>query len=201
MLIFSIFILLFSTVASYSYPPYSKLFLTVKEDPISSAAQKSIGTLEKFNTDYLDRMKVGREMNMTARQVEFQRAQILKADGLAKEKLALQEATKSLASYSLCTVLGIKAETGEKATNILRAWVSELGMKRGVLRAYDDNNNEISVDAFTNLPVYVKYNSTDNGDASMKSYNGQYFGVIFQPVIHEHDFLQFGDLPSFTWKL
>lgn len=54
-----------------------------------------------------------------------------------------------------------------------------------------------------NSPVYIKYNSSDIGNAYMKPHNGNFSGVIFQPKFDSNDsgldiqdFMQFGDLPT-----
>ena len=49
--------------------------------------------------------------------------------------------------------------------------------------------------------VYIKYNSSDVGNAYVKPYNGAYFGVLFQPEMKSQDeFLQYGDLPLGTFR-
>jgi hypothetical protein len=69
----------------------------------------------------------------------------------------------------------------------------------------DENNNEVELSSWNDRPVYVKYNSTDNGDAYMKPYNGEYYGVLYQPVMqHAEDsiaFAQYGDFPLLIFRV
>jgi hypothetical protein len=83
---------------------------------------------------------------------------------------------------------------------VLRAWITNLAVPRGVLRAVDENNNEVNLNDWDEVSVYVKYNSSDNGDAYMKPYKGEYFGVLFQPLLTDGEFRQYGDLPLSTFE-
>ena len=56
--------------------------------------------------------------------------------------------------------------------------------------------------ALDDVPVYIKYNSSDGGNAYMKPFPSNFTGVIFQPKMNissssltETEFYQFGDLP------
>jgi hypothetical protein len=63
--------------------------------------------------------------------------------------------------------------------SVLAAWVGALGLRRGVLRAFDEGG-EIEVALLDGAPVYIKYNST-SGDAYAKANPVDGFvGVIFQ---------------------
>ena len=65
----------------------------------------------------------------------------------------------------------------------------------------DENNDEVDLSMWDDRPVFIKYNSSDSGDAYMKPYNGEYFGVLFQPVFGgDAGFTQYGDFPLFTFR-
>ena len=151
--------------------------------------------LAAFDEAYIARMKKGRAEGKSPFAVEFDRAQLLKSDGLLREREQLREATKAVAAVAAETTLGIKAESGLQGLAVLRNWVSGLSLTRGVLRAVDENNQEVAVGRWDDSPVYIKYNSTEGGDAYMKPYEGGYGGVIFQPKLDDGVFRQYGDLP------
>lgn len=97
-------------------------------------------------------------------------------------------------------VLGIKAETGEAGLKALQCWVNELGLVRGTLRAYSESGEEIPVDELNYEKVYIKYNSSNAGDAWMKPFAGESIGVIFQTLDNDGTFHQGGDLPLFLFN-
>ena len=160
--------------------------------------EAALASLAQFDEAYLARMRHGRTHGKTPQQVEFERAQLLKADGLKAEREELRFATKLVASAAVETTLGIKAESGTRGLEVLKAWVSGLSLTRGVLRAVDENNAEVPIDRWNEFPVYIKYNSTEGGDAYMKPYEGGFGGVIFQPFLSDQVFRQYGDLPLNT---
>ena len=114
------------------------------------------------------------------------------------ERERLRGATALVTQRADGVVLGIMAESGSRGIRALRAWIEGLGLPRGVLRAVDETSGEeVDVEGMNDRPVYIKYNSTDRGDAYMKTYNGGNVGVIFQPTLQQGNdpFYQFGDLP------
>ena len=81
--------------------------------------------------------------------------QELKADGIKKEREELRNAVDNICKNSDEITLGIMAGTGIRAIACLRAWVSGLELSRGILRAVDENNNEVE--------VFLLYNQTLSG--------------------------------------
>ena len=142
-------------------------------------------------------MKQARADGKAMALVELERAQQLKADGLKSERDGLRQATTSTASQATEIVLGIMSDSGTRGIRVLKSWVTGLSLPRGVLRAIDEKTgDEASIDDWKDRPVYIKYNSTDNGNAYMKTYDGGNVGVIFQPKLKQDDtFYQFGDFP------
>ena len=178
---------------------HGKLILTSRViAPLSLGVQEGLALLEKFDKDYIERMKLARTSDTTPKEIEFKRAQELMPEGIRKERESLQQALKAVSTNANSVILGIKAESGAKALTVLKSWVSSLSLPRGQLRAVDENNDPVDVTAWDTAPVYIKYNSSDSGDAYMKPYNGKYFGVLFQPVLMDKDFIQYGDLPLNT---
>jgi len=161
----------------------------------SSELQSSLKVLEEFNAAYLERMKRGRELGIPPHIIEYERAQLLQAEGLREENEKLRAATKQVASVATVTIMGLKAETGIQGLKFLKEWVSGLSLPRGVLRAVDESNSEVPISSWDHQPVYIKYNSSENGNAYMKPYEGGYSGCIFQPSLPDGEFRQFGDLP------
>lgn len=151
-----------------------------------------VGTL----SDLL-RLKKARADGRQIAVVELERAQLLKAEGMKAERDGLRISTVATRHHSQEIVLGIMADSGARGIRILKAWIGGLDLPRGVLRAVDENSGEeVGIDEWNDRPVYIKYNSTDQGDAYMKAYDGGNLGVIFQPKFGKDDaFYQFGDLP------
>jgi len=162
---------------------------------VDEQVQKALVVLSEFDDAYLLRMKKGRAEGKSPVAVEFERAQTLKGEGLQRERELLREATKIVVSAAVETTLGIKAESGLQGLAILRNWVGGLSLRRGVLRSVDENNLEVEVGRWDEVPVYIKYNSSEGGDAYMKPYEGGYQGIIFQPLLADGAFRQYGDLP------
>lgn len=78
----------------------------------------------------------------------------------------------------------------------LKAWVAGLNMTGGILHATDDSGQYLDPNTLMNEPVYLKYNSSDPYSAYLKKYrNDGFVGVIFQPVMGDGVFRQYGDLP------
>ena len=69
----------------------------------------------------------------------------------------------------------------------------------GILIAYDEVSKEVPIETFNSFPVYIKYNSTNSGNAYMKiNPSNDFTGVIFQPKFNDtfkDNFYQFGNLP------
>ena len=142
-------------------------------------------------------MKAGRLEGKSPKIVELTRAQQMKADGIKKEWNMLKQSVRSVTSASSEIVLGIMAVSGANGIEILKKWVTSLNISRGILNAVDTDNQPIDIASLQTLPVYIKYNSSENGNAYMKPFDGQYSGVIFQPKIsNRSDFFQFGNIPS-----
>jgi hypothetical protein len=132
----------------------------------------------------------------TLAELEWMRS--LSSDGIQKLWADVRKATQILARESTEIVLGIKAESGEEGLSVLRAWTKQLNLSTGILTAYDDTGNEVLYTFYQDAPVYIKYNSTDSGNAYMKSYTGDVIGVIFQAQL-DGDFLQMGDFSLYTF--
>ena len=141
-------------------------------------------------------MKLGRSQGKSPSKVELDRAQVLKADGIKKEREELRNAVSNIRKHSLELSLGIMSESGKVAIDTLKSWVNALDLAHGQLHGVDDTGNEVSTDLFLDSPVYIKYNSSDANKAYMKKYKTDGFvGVILQPVLSDRIFRQFGDLP------
>ena len=145
----------------------------------------------------LKRERIARREGKTIQIVELERAQALGGKALKQERENLKLATTIVRQSSREVVLGIKADTGSRAIQTLRSWVAGLQLPRGTLRTIDENDEPADANELENAAVYIKYNSSDTGDAYMKPYNGGNVGVIFQVKIEGEDnsFYQFGDLP------
>ena len=98
------------------------------------------------------------------------------------------------------------AKNKEIGLKVLQSWIPSLSLTRGLLLAYDDdeNNTQMTINDFNdNQAVYIKYYATDAGetgdilagDAYMKPYRGDNIGVIFQPKLKDGEFRQYGDFP------
>ena len=149
-------------------------------------------------------MKVGRLQGKTPKKIEFERAQSLKPIGIKEERAKMKESVEVVTSHAREIVLGILADSGSQGLETLRCWIRELSLPKGLLYAYDDNGSEIEVNKLDEAPVYLKYNSTNNGDAYMKKNpSNDFTGVIFQPLLpsnvteenNNSPFYQFGNLP------
>lgn len=148
----------------------------------------------------LSRHKEDNLKGLKPAQVEFAWLQSLgksKSNALWND---LRLASLHISTVASEVVLGIKASTGEQAISTLKSWVTGLNLARGILNAYDIEGNEIQPLSLSEQTVYVKYNSTNNGDAYMKDFAGDSTGVIFQAIV-DGDFYQFGDLPLFLFPL
>lgn len=141
-------------------------------------------------------MKKGRDEGKTPQRIELERAQALKGEGILKERTAIKQAVQNVMPVADEICLGIMALSGERAISVLKAWVSGLHLPRGILHAVDENNDSIEISTLNDIPVYLKYNSSDAGSAYMKAYKTSGFvGVIFQPKLSDCNFRQYGDLP------
>ena len=165
----------------------------------SNKLQESLKILENYNLEYLLRIKQGRVAGKGPRLVEYERAQHLKVDGIKKERILLQEALKDVTTAADEVVMGIMADRGSQAIKVLRGWVNCLELPRGVIRCIDVNEKDVDPTTLDDSPVYLKYNSTENGDCYMKPYNGEFTGVIYQPKLVDLEFRQFGDFNLATF--
>lgn len=145
----------------------------------------------------MGRLKQARADGKAMSLVELERAQQLKADGLKAERDGLRRATICTTRQATEVVLGIMSDSGARGIRVLKSWVTGLILPRGVLRAMDEKTgDEVSIETWNDRPVYIKYNSSDSGNAYMKTYDGGNIGVIFQPKLNQDDsFYQFGDFP------
>lgn len=141
-------------------------------------------------------MKQGRAEGKSPKRVELDRAQVLKTEGIRAERELLRSAVQSVRSVSSEISLGIMCETGSLAIQTLKAWVQGLNLSHGELHCVSDAGASIPAISLQESPVYIKYNSSDPHNAYMKPYKSEGFiGVIFQPVLADGEFRQFGDLP------
>lgn len=175
------------------------LYSSVHTNDVLKTAVKD---LEAYNINFLLRVKTGRKDGKAPDIVDYERMQELGLDGIKKEKELLEKAISLVSSKSKEVTLGIMAKKGKYALKVLITWVESLKLPRGVVRIYDDYGNEFNdITKFDDIPVYVKYNSTDNGDCYIKQYNGEFTGVIFQPKIADDDeFRQYGDFSLLLFK-
>ena len=82
------------------------------------------------------------------------------------------------------------------AITALKAYVNGLNMSHGVLHGTDDSGENIDINTLMDIPVFIKYNSSDPNSAYMKKYRSEGFiGVIFQPDFGDGVFRLYGDLP------
>lgn len=140
------------------------------------------------------RQKEARKSKKSPVLAEIEWMQSVGSSGVQQVWSGIKMSSKTIVSTSNEVVLGLKAETGEEAIAALRNWVSSLGLQRGILRAYNEIGDEVSYDTFLDQPAYIKFNSTDSGNAYMKSYEGDQMGVIFQ-FMWQGEFYQMGDFP------
>lgn len=170
-----------------SYSIRSRLFSNI---------QSSIETLENFDADYRNRINQIQKDGLNPQLLEFYRVQELKAIQIQEERRNLKTACLEVSLDSESVVLGIMGNTGVDAIDTLRRWVSGLSLSRGLLKAFNDINVEVDYELLNDFPVYIKYNSSDSGNAYMKQYNGKFTGVIFQPKLRNDDtFRQYGNIP------
>lgn len=165
-----------------------------------STLTNAIDQLRLYDSQYRDRMRQSKAENVTMALLDFRRAQELKATGLAEERQQLKQSCEIVKNYSDYIVLGIMTSSGAQGIEVLRRWVDGLGLSRGILRAVNDMNEEVDYQRYLNTSVYIKYNSSDHGNAYMKEYLGSFVGVIFQPSLSTSDnnfdkFQQYGNLP------
>jgi hypothetical protein len=144
-------------------------------------------------------MREGRKDGLTPQATEFKRIQAVGGEAVKAERAKLRAAAIEVVSKADEVVLGIMADTLASGISILKTWIPALNLPRGVLRALDANGGEIELDTLSDSPIYIKYNSSEGGDAYCKAYNGGYAGVIIQPKLKgdgpDDDFRQYGDFP------
>ena len=168
------------------------IYLSFSLRPLNSVPD-ALASLDRYNTEYLLRIKSGKKVGKTPELIEFERTQELKPEGVKQERLQLGASIRTVAEASTEIVLGIMATRGSSAISCLKAWVHALGLPRGVIRVIDHSDKDIEVAELDDAPVYLKYNSSEGGDCYMKPYLGGFSGVIFQPVLEDKEFRQFGD--------
>ena len=156
----------------------------------------SLQILSDYDEEYRNRLLEERKFGLNPKLMDFRRAQTLQSKKLIDERISIHESSQEITKSSSYIVLGIMCTSGFLGIQYLRSWVDGLSLKRGYLRAVDDLNNEIAYDTFSDVPVYIKYNSSEDGSAYMKSYAGDLQGVIFQPTLFEDGlFRQYANLP------
>ena len=84
----------------------------------------------------------------------YQLLSLWQADGIKKERDTLQTALKTITGVSSSIVLGIKADSGTKALQALKAWVTHLELPRGKLMAVDESNEPVEVDTWNGTSLY-----------------------------------------------
>lgn len=146
----------------------------------------------------MSRHKEDGAKGLAPQQVEFAWLQSLGKSNANALWSDLRLSSKHISATASEVVLGIKASTGEQAISTLKNWVTGLNLPRGILNAYDNDGNEVQPQSLSEKVVYVKYNSTNNGDAYMKDFAGDSTGVIFQAIV-DGEFYQFGDFPLFLF--
>lgn len=149
--------------------------------------------LQIFDNDY--RKMMFSSQGMDPQLIEFKRAQSMKPDKIKEERNNLKSSIKLITKESTQIVIGITCKSGLIGIEVLRNWVEALQIPRGVLRAVDDVNNEIDYHSYDDLPVYIKYNSSESGNAYMKNYKGSFYGVLYQPKLIDNEFRQYGNFP------
>ena len=172
----------------------------LSSESVADELTRSIDFVTSFNNNFTERVSDGRKIGLSVINIEFRRVQELGADGVRKEREEIRKSVSVISKNSKQIVLGITAESGDRAILTLRNWIQALELPRGVLRIYDDDG--IETNATYSFPVYLKYNSSDHGDAYMKPYKGVNRGVVFQPLLYyddNGDFRQYGDFPLATF--
>lgn len=102
----------------------------------------------------------------------------------------LRASCRSLVAQSRRVMMGICACNVEMGLAALKAWVSDLGLPKGKLFGMDVNGVPTPPKGL----VFIKYNS-DDGDAIISDYDGNYRGVILTTELTNGGFRQFGHLP------
>ena len=125
---------LFPTTVSY-YVRQTSLVRSCSLNSAPSPIDKAMNRLMKFDSEYINRMKLAKASNITMKELEFKRAQELTVVGLQQEREEISSAMRIVSANAPAVILGIKAERGLKAIDVLRAWVGSLSLPRGVLRA------------------------------------------------------------------
>jgi hypothetical protein len=144
----------------------------------------------------LERMKNGRAQSKNPFRVELERYRSLSKHQIQTERENLKTAIQSITKLSQEVSLGILSETGSMAIDALKAWIRELELPHGELHAIDMSGQTFDIQLLMNVPVYLKYNSSVPQAAFMKEYRTEGFiGVVFQPVLNDGVFRQYGDLP------
>ena len=142
-------------------------------------------------------MKKGRKENKSPMRVELERAKLLKAEGIKKELDDLRRAIVCVNLHSTEIILGIKVEKGSVGVSTLKSWVSALNLPQGYIFAFDDTGNSAEVKSFDNVASFIKYNSSCPDKTYLQPYKSDgYNGVLFQPVVSDRIFRQYGDLPA-----
>eukprot|EP01038_Epipyxis_sp_PR26KG_P015143 gene15143-20395_t len=150
-----------------------------------------------FSAD-IERMRKGRLEGKSPKIIEFYRLQELGAMKIKQELSSCRNTTMLISKHSSSIVLGIMAETGEKGLTVLQGWINNLNLKdvnKSSIRMVDVDGAAIDQDSLLNKPVYIKYNSTISEDTYMKQYGGENEGVIFQPLLSDQVFRQYGNFP------
>lgn len=153
--------------------------------------------IEKFDEEYRRNIViVSKRTNTNPQILEFRSLQGRNPNDIQAERSRLRQSCIEIASAANQVVLGITCRNGIEGVEVLRSWVDGLGLPRGYLRGLNDLGEEVEYTTFDSAEgVYIKYNSTDAGNAYMKSYAGLYYGVLFQPLLADGDFRQYGNFP------
>jgi Domain of unknown function (DUF1824) len=113
-------------------------------------------------------------------------------------------------------MLGICASSAQEGVAALKAWVTQLGLPRGLLHGMDKDGVPLEIDG----GVYIKYNSGGvysfadirksglgfdalwkPGDALLEPYDGSFRGVYFQVELTDGEFRQYlVPLDTFTME-
>jgi len=152
-----------------------------------------------FNPDI-----VGKEQDQNATESMTNHLSELEASIVLLSGAATEERNRD-STMGRC-MLGICAPSAQEGVAALKAWVTTLGLPRGLLHGMDKDGVPIDLSG----GVYIKYNSGGvytfadirrsglgfdalwkPGDALLEPYDGTYRGVYFQVELQDDEFRQY----------
>ena len=159
---------------------------------------QSVNFLAKYNEEFIKDLSEAKSLGLSPSQMTFRRAQKKGLSNVKNENERLRKSICKVRESSRQLVFGIMAESGEIGIQVLKSWIAALNVEKGLIFPLDENGIETKLENLLLIPVYIKYNSSDSGNAYLKPYLGPNRGVIFQPILNqdnESSFRQYGDFP------